>query len=130
MTLNDPLANALSMINAYESTGKKECIIKPASKLIINTLKVIKSEGYIGEVKLIEDGKGGAVKVSLLGSINRCNAIKPRYPVSVDTYEKYEKRYLPSINFGILVVSTSKGLMTHREAKEKGIGGKLIAYCY
>ena len=44
--------------------------------------------------------------------------------------EKYEKRYLPAKQFGILIISTPKGLMTHVQAMDKKTGGKLIAYCY
>ena len=57
-------------------------------------------------------------------------AIKPRFAVKATEYEKFEKRYLPAKGFGILIVSTVKGLMTHYEAKQQGLGGRLIAYCY
>ena len=59
-----------------------------------------------------------------------CKAIKPRYMVSVSEIEKYEKRYLPAKNFGIIIISTSQGLMTHQTAIDKNIGGSLIAYIY
>jgi len=68
--------------------------------------------------------------LNLTGNINKCGAIKPRFPVTIMDYEKFERRYLPAKNFGILMVSTSKGIMTHEEAKKKGLGGVLIAYCY
>ena len=68
--------------------------------------------------------------VNLLGRINNCNVIKPRYSVTLDTYTKFEKRYLPSNNFGILIVSTPLGIMTHTKAKEIKSGGKLLALCY
>lgn len=45
-------------------------------------------------------------------------------------FEKFEKRYLPAKNMGIIMVSTSQGITTHRMAKEKKSGGRLIAYCY
>jgi len=65
-----------------------------------------------------------------LGRINDCGVIKPRFPVKKNEFEKWEKRYLPSPDVGLLVISTSKGVMTHREAKELGIGGVLLAYVY
>ena len=68
--------------------------------------------------------------IYLIGKINNCNVIKPRFNVKNDNYEKFEKRFLLAKDFGIIIVSTPKGLMTHIEAKEKGIGGKLILYCY
>lgn len=128
--LNDPLSNALSVILNNERIGKTECLIKPVSKLIKNILKVMTDNLYIGSIKEIEDRKGNMIKVNLLGSINKCGAIKPRYSVKKDGFEKFEKRYLPAKGVGILVVSTSSEVMTHIEAKKKGLGGKLLAYCY
>ena len=66
----------------------------------------------------------------LKGNINKCGVIKPRHAVKKDEFEKFEKRYLPAKNFGILIVTTPKGIMTHYEAKELGIGGRLLAYMY
>ena len=128
--LNDPLANALSKVLNAELAGKKECIIKPYSKLIKAVFKIMQREGYIGEQKEVDDGRGGYLVVNLIGAINKCGAIKPRYDVCLDEFEKFEKRYLPAKDFGFLIVSTSKGLMTHTEAKKVGVGGKLIAFVY
>ncbi len=130
MCLNDPLADALSNLKNHERAGKLECIIKPASKLIGNVLKIMQDYGYIGEFEFIDDGKSGKFRVKLLGKLNDCGAIKPRFAVKKNGYEKFEKRYLPASGYGILIVSTNQGLMTHYEAKEKGIGGRLIAYVY
>ena len=68
--------------------------------------------------------------LDLIGKLNKCGTIKPRHSVTLNDYEKFEKRFLPARNFGVLLVSTSQGLMTHIQAKDKKIGGKLIAYCY
>jgi len=130
MVVIDPLANALSTIMNNEVRGKKECLIYPASKLIINVLKTMQKEGYIGNIEYIEDGRGGKLKVEVLGSINKCGVIKPRFPVKDDEFEKWEERYLPARDIGILIVSTSKGVMTHIEAKRQGVGGVLLAYVY
>jgi small subunit ribosomal protein S8 len=62
--------------------------------------------------------------------LNVCKAIKPRYSVTTDRIDKYLRRYLPSRNFGTMVVSTNKGLMTHEEANKNNLGGSLIAYFY
>ena len=130
MSLNDPLSNAFSVIGNMERAGGKSITLKPISKLMKTVLKILKDGNYIGDFKEVEDGRGGYIKVNLLGSINKCGAIKPRYPVKTSEFEKFEKRFLPAKDFGILVVSTSKGIMTHYEAKEKRLGGKLIGYCY
>ncbi len=130
MSLNDPLADALSHIKNTERVGKMECSIKPASKLIGNVLGVMKEGGYIEEFEYIEDGKGGVFKVKLRGRINNCNAIKPRFFVRVREYEKWEKRFLPARDFGMLIISTSKGVMSHNKAIEAGLGGQLLAFVY
>lgn len=128
--LNDPLANALSVILNSEKIRKTKCLIKPISNLIKNVLNIMKDKHYIGEFKEMEDGRGNFIRINLLGAINKCGAIKPRYSVEKDEYEKFEKRYLPAKDFGIIIVSTSSGIITHKEARKKGIGGRLLAYCY
>ena len=65
-----------------------------------------------------------------MGRINKCGSIKPRFPVKVNDFEDWEKKFLPSRNVGILVVSTSKGVIAHKEAGDKNVGGRLIAYVY
>jgi len=130
MSLMDPLANALNHLSNCERVGKKVAYIKPASKLIGRVLKVMQDYGYIGEFEFIEDGRAGIFKVELIGKINKCGAIKPRFPVKKLGYEKFEKRYLPARDFGILIVSTTQGVMSHEEAKKRGLGGRLLAYVY
>ncbi|MBW2988975.1 30S ribosomal protein S8 [Candidatus Woesearchaeota archaeon] len=128
--LNDTLATALSAILSLEKIGKKECNIRPCSKIIKEVLRIMNENGYIGSFEETITSKGSVINVNLLGKLNKCGAIKPRYSVKKDGYEKFEKRYLPAKDFGIVFVSTPKGIMMHNEAKKKGLGGKLIAYCY
>lgn len=129
----DPLANTLSSIYNAEVRAKREVVTWPASKLILNVLKVLQKEGYIGEFEYIDDGRWGKVRIQLLGRINKIGVIKPRYPVKyVDLVNppNWLKKFLPSYNIGILVVSTSRGIMSHRDAVQQRLGGILIAYCY
>ncbi|WNY26398.1 30S ribosomal protein S8 [Methanolapillus ohkumae] len=130
MVLFDPLADALSVIKNAENVGKTSCVIRPASKIIGNVLNVMKEGGYISSFEFIEDGKSGVYEVKLAGSINDCGAIKPRYSVGVESFERWEKSYLPAKNFGVLVLTTSLGVLSHNEAREKNVGGKLLAYVY
>jgi len=130
MVVIDPLANTLSTIWNSEIRGKKECITYPASKFIAEVLRVMQKAGYIGEFEYIDDGRAGKFRIQLLGRINKCGVIKPRFPVKKNEFEEWEKRYLPARGIGILIVSTPKGVVTHREAKELGIGGVLVAYVY
>ncbi|TFG10038.1 30S ribosomal protein S8 [Candidatus Thorarchaeota archaeon] len=130
MTLLDPLADAMSTIHNSELVGKPEVVVKPASSLIERVLRVMQSKGYIGEFEKIDDGKAGRLRIQLMGRTNKCGVIKPRFPVRRDGFERFEKRFLPAYNFGILIVTTPQGVMTHEEAKSRGIGGRLLAYVY
>jgi small subunit ribosomal protein S8 len=126
----DPFASALNAIKTHEHVGKRECVAKPASKTTGEVLKLLQANGYIGEFEFVDDGKSGAYRVQLLGRVNDCGVIKPRFAVKAADWLKWEKRYLPGKEFGLLLVSTSQGIMTHAEAKKKGIGGRLLAYVY
>ena len=128
--LNDPLADALTTIKNAERVGKRECIVKPASKMIGRVLKVMQENDYIESFEWINDGKGGMFRIRTKGNINDCNVIKPRYAIKKDEFDKWEARYLPAEGFGVLIISTSEGVMSQYEAKKKGIGGRLIAYVY
>jgi small subunit ribosomal protein S8 len=130
MSLNDPLANVLSQIIAYEKAGKKELVTKNNSKLIKKILEIMQDNLYIGGFEEIQDSKGSILKINLLGRINDAGVTKPRFSVKKDNYEKFEKRYLPAKDFGILIMSTPEGMMIHTAAKKKKIGGRIISYCY
>ncbi len=130
MSLTDPVSDALINLKNHENASKKECTFKPASKLIGEILKILLKKGFIGKYELIDDGRDGMFKVQLMGKINQCKTIKPRYAVKKNEYEKYEKRFLPSKDIGTIIVSTSQGVMTHAEAKKKEIGGRLVAFIY
>ena len=125
----DNLADALAAIKNAERVGKKECIIR-ASKEIKAVLKVMQDKGYIGSFEFIDDGKSGKFRVELKGKIIDCNVIKPRFSVRLDEFEKYEKRFLPERSFGLLILTTPKGIMDHNKAKELHVGGKLLAFVY
>ena len=126
----DTLANGLTTIINNEMRNKRECIINPASKLLGRVLRIMQLNGFVGEFEFIDDGRSGKFKVQLLGRINKCGAIRPRFAVRVDEFEEWEKKFLPSRDVGIMVVSTSKGVIAHKEAEEKNLGGRLLAYIY
>jgi small subunit ribosomal protein S8 len=126
----DPLSNALSTMNNNETRHKRGCIIWPASKLIGYVLRVMQKSGYIGEFEFVDDGRSGKFKVQLLGRINKCGAIRPRFSVKYDNMEEWEKRHLPARNVGLLILTTPHGVLSHSEAREKKSGGQLLAYVY
>ncbi|MEB3759640.1 MAG: 30S ribosomal protein S8 [Desulfurococcales archaeon] len=133
MVMLDTLANALATIQNAETRGKSEAVIMPASKLIAAVLRVLQKEGYIGEFEYIDDGRWGKFRVQLLGRINKTGVVKPRIPISYKELTRLPeslRKYLASRDIGVLILTTSQGVMTHREALERKIGGFVIAYVY
>lgn len=130
MTLNDPLANVLSHIKNYERDGKRSLQTRFSSKMIKKVLGILERAGYLGAFNELEDVKGNSLTIDLLGRINDVGVIKPQFQVSVDQFERYEQRFLPAKGFGIIIISTDKGVITLDEAREEHVGGRLIAYCY
>jgi small subunit ribosomal protein S8 len=126
---HDLLADMFSTIKNAEAIGKPGCVT-PASSLIKDILLIMQKSGYIGEFEFIDNGKGGLFRIQLLGKINKCGVIKPRFSVSKQDFISWEKRFLPASSLGILLVSTSQGVVSHSEAKNKNIGGKLLGYVY
>ena len=126
---HDMLSDVLSAIRNGDDVGAKT-VLTGASGLITDVLKVMQKNGFVGSFEYIDNGRGGKYKVYLLGNVNGCGAIRPRFAVNAGGYEKYEKRFLPAAGFGMLIVSTSKGVMSQEEAREQGIGGKLLAFVY
>ncbi len=129
MIMMDRFADAINKLKTDERIGRRECILY-STKLTKAVLDVMKRESYINSYEEFVDGKIRRIKVQLSNRINGVGVIKPRYSVGNGEITRYETRYIPSRDFGILIISTPKGMMTNREAKEAGIGGRLIAYVY
>ena len=126
----DPLNDAMSVIRNAERVGRGVCVVKPSSKLIGRVLKVMQEAGYIRQFEFVDDGRSGMFRIDLAGQINDCGVIRPRYSVRTGDLEKYEARYLPAQDFGVLILTTTKGVLTHTQAKQGGVGGKLLAFVY
>ncbi len=127
---HNPVADAMSTIKNAEISGKSSCVIAPCSKLIGRILKVMQDNGYIGEFEYLENGRGGEFHVTLKGHINNCGGISPRFSVKRSDMERFESRYLPAQDFGVVILTTTKGVISNKDAKSEGIGGKLLAYVY
>lgn len=121
----DIVADALNRIMNAKRAGKTELDIKHHSRLLTSVLAIAKLKGYVKNYKV----SGTSLHVEI-GKLNGCKAIKPRFMVPVGRIEKYTKRYLPAKNMGIIIISTSSGLMTHTTALDKNLGGSLIAYLF
>ena len=124
---HDIVADALNMIKNANNAKKEVVKVNRISNLLIEVLKIMKQKGAIKKYKINAEDK--TVEITI-GELFECKSIKPRFSVDKTQIEKYRRRYLPSRNFGTVVVSTNKGLMTHEEAQEEKIGGCLVAYFY
>ena len=123
---HDIVADALNQVMNAKRAGKNELVVERYSKFLLNVLSVAKKHKYLA-YELEEESK--KLKIRIL-SLNECKAIKPRFDIRIGDIEKYMRRFLPARDFGIIIISSSKGLVTHKEAYEKNIGGSLIAYFY
>jgi small subunit ribosomal protein S8 len=91
---------------------------------------VLQKHRYIGEFEQIDDSRAGKFRIQLLARINKCGIITPRFSVKKDKYFDWERQFLPAYSMGILLVSTSQGIMSHHDAQEQKLGGVLVGYVY
>jgi small subunit ribosomal protein S8 len=103
---------------------KTEIVVNKHSKLLKNILDIAKQDGYLD---YSIEGNNLTIKIIKL---NEIKSISPRYTFSINKINRYIERFLPAKNFGFVIVSTNQGLMKHTEAKEKNLGGCLIAYVF
>ena len=131
MVMTDPIADMLTRIrNANQA--KHEVVEMPASRLKLEILEVLKNEGYIAEYEKIEDGKQGVIKVTLK-YVNKERVIKGIKRISKPGLRVYASADdLPKVlnGLGIAIVSTSKGLMTDKQARAERVGGEVLAYVW
>ena len=132
MVMTDPIADMLTRIrNANQM--KHLTVLVPASKIKLEILNVIKNEGYIEDVEFVEDGKQGEIKVTLKYTDKKERVIKGITRISKPGLRVYAKSTeMPKVlnGLGVAVVSTSTGVMTDREARQKHLGGEVIAYVW
>ncbi len=132
MSLSDPVANMLTIVrNAVHV--KKETVDVPASKLLEKVLGIMKNDGYITDVRLLKDSKQGTLKVYLKYNANKKPAIMGIKRISkpgLRVYATGDK--LPKVlnGLGTAVISTSKGVITNREARKLNVGGEVLFYVW
>merc|ERR1711916_104262 len=124
--LNDCLR---AIVNA-ERLGKRQVMVRPSSKVIVKFLQTMMSKGYIGEFEIVDDHRGKKIVVELLGRVNKCGVVTPRFDIGLDDIERWVATLLPSRQFGYLVLTTSEGIMDHEEARKKRVAGKILGFFY
>jgi small subunit ribosomal protein S8 len=122
----DIVSDGLNQIMNAVRLEKENLTITRYSGVLIHLLEIMKQKGHI---TYVVDELSRKVTVDIL-KLNICKAVKPRYSACVGDIDKYLRRFLPSRNFGTLIISTNKGLLDHKEAKAQKIGGSVIAYFY
>ena len=130
MVLISVLSNALKTILNAERAGKRQVLIRPSSKVIIRFLKLKQKRNYIGDFEVVDDRRGGKVVIELLGRINKCGVISPRFDIGVTEYEKTVANLLPSRQFGYIVMTTNIGIIDQEKARRKHVGGKILGFFY
>ncbi len=132
MSLSDPISNLISNVrNAVHA--RKETVDIPASKLSARILEICKSDGYIEDFRLLKDNKQGILKVYLKYEKSRKPAIigfKRISKPSLRIYAPYGE--LPRVlnGLGVAILSTSRGVMSDREARKHKIGGEVLCYLW
>jgi small subunit ribosomal protein S8 len=132
MLMNDPIADMLTRIrNAL--TARHDTVTLPASNMKKAIAKILLDEGYIKSVDYIDDGLQGQIKIVLKyaeGKQSVINGLKRISTPGLRVYARSEE--LPKVlgGLGIAIVSTSKGVMTDKEARKAGVGGEVLAYIW
>ena len=126
----DTLRDCLNKIVNGEKSGKRQVLIRPASKVIVKFLQVMQKQGYVGEFEVIDDHRSGKIVIDLIGRINKCGVISPRFDVKRDRIVQLASDLLPSRQFGHVVLTTPYGMMDHEEATRKHTGGKVVGFFF
>ena len=131
--MTDPIADYLTRLrNAIQA--KHRVVEVPASNLKKDITKILFEKGYILNFKFIEDGRQGIIKIALkYDTANKVSAIRSLRRVSTPGLRKYTGyKDMPRVinGLGIAIISTSKGVMTDKEAAELKIGGEVICFVY
>lgn len=132
MQITDPIADMLTRIRNANSS-KHESVLVPSSKMKVAIAKILDDEGYINGYEVIDDGKQGVIKITLKYGANKTKVITGIKRVSKPGLRVYaNKEDMPRVlrGLGIAIVSTSKGIMTDKEARKNNVGGEVLAFIW
>ena len=130
--MTDPIADMLTRIRNANTVGH-ETVEIPASKMKKAIAEILKEEGYITDFEVIEDNKQGMIKVTMKYGANKEKVISGIKKISKPGLKVYAKAgEVPKVlgGLGIAIVSTSKGIVSDKEARKLGVGGEVICYVW
>jgi len=132
MVMNDPIADMLTRIRNAQ-VAKHDAVVLPASNAKKAIAKILLAEGYVRNVDFIDDGPQGSIKITLKYVSGKQPVIAGLKKISKPGLRVYAKgSELPKVlgGLGIAIISTSKGLMTDKDARKQMIGGEVLAYIW
>ena len=130
--MTDPIADMLTRIR-NASMVYHDSVDVPASNLKKEVARILKEEGFIRDYRVIDDGKQGIVRLYLKYGANRERVISGLKRISKPGRRVYARRdQIPRVlgGLGIAVLSTSKGVMSDKEARKQGVGGEVVCYVW
>lgn len=132
MTMTDPIADMLSRVR-NATTAQHDVVSMPSSKIKAAIAEILKQEGYIEDYKVEDEKVGKTLSLNLKYGPTRETSIAGLRRVSKPGLRVYAKSNdLPQVlgGLGVAIISTSHGLLTDRQAQEKGVGGEVLAYVW
>lgn len=132
MTMTDPIADMLTRIRNANTVGH-ETVEIPASKIKKSIAEILLEEGYISGYDVIDDNKQGIIRVQMKYGANKERVINGIKKISKPGLKVYAKANdVPKVlgGLGIAIISTSKGVISDKKAREYGVGGEVICYVW
>lgn len=132
MTMTDPIADMLTRVRNAQSAGK-DTVSMPTSKKLVEIVRIMEQEGYIQRFDVIDGEPRGTLEITLKYGLKKAKTIRGIKRISKPGLRIYAgKDDLPRVlgGLGTAIISTSRGVMTDRDARKQGIGGEVIAYLW
>ncbi len=132
MSMTDPIADMLTRIRNANTAGHATVDV-PASKIKKSIAGILYEEGYIDKYDVIDDGKQGCIKITMKYGANKEKVISGIKRISKPGLKVYAKaNEVPKVlgGLGVAVISTSKGVISDKEARKLGVGGEVICYVW
>ena len=132
MMVTDPVADLLTRVR-NANLARHDFVEAPASKLNMEIVKILQSEGFIKGFEMVRDARFPAVRIVLKYGVRQEKVISNLKRISKPGLRVYAKRdKVPRVlrGLGVAIISTSRGVMTDREARKQGIGGEVLCYVW